>query len=427
MAHHSFLGNCADTRTQHSNYDVNPGAWSLVLYMPEQPSLGGIVSAMLIHKHMKAISELQIENNRLETELNNMQTVFNTVLESSTTGYFDWYLSEQQVHISESFKKMLGYRDDEIPNDIGGWERLVLKEDIRIVRGSIKAHIRSRGKLEYEVEARYVCKNGSIKNVYSRGKVVNWQGESKKRFIGIWVDVTKYKNVQADLKKTTLLLSSQNQQLQDFASISSHNLRSPAVNLQMLLQFYDDAEDDEDRKLIINKIKDTCNSLNETMDHLTTMLKIRNDVNLKRDKNRLEDCFENTKKNLNAQILKNDAIIEGIFEIKTVKYPKSYLDSIFLNLMSNSLKYSSPKRKPHIIFRSYKEEKHVILTCEDNGMGIDLKRHRRNMFGLKKTFHRNPDARGIGLFMTKNQIDTMGGEIEVSSEPDKGTTFKIRL
>jgi hypothetical protein len=67
----------------------------------------------------------------------------------------------------------------------------------------------------------------------------------------------------------------------------------------------------------------------------------------------------------------------------------------------------------------------MILNVSDNGIGIDMKKNGDKLFGMYKTFNNNPDARGIGLFITKNQIDAMGGKVEVESELGKGTSFKI--
>ncbi|HZJ20457.1 MAG TPA: ATP-binding protein [Pricia sp.] len=103
----------------------------------------------------------------------------------------------------------------------------------------------------------------------------------------------------------------------------------------------------------------------------------------------------------------------------------AYLDSIFLNLFTNSIKYSSPERTPVIKIVSAQIKDKTVLTFSDNGLGIDLKRHGDKLFGMYKTFHRNKDAKGIGLFITKNQIEAMNGCIEVESTVDVGTTFKL--
>jgi signal transduction histidine kinase len=67
------------------------------------------------------------------------------------------------------------------------------------------------------------------------------------------------------------------------------------------------------------------------------------------------------------------------------------------------------------------------LEISDNGRGIDLNQYGDKMFGMYKTFHSNPDAKGIGLFITKNQVETMGGSISVTSTVNIGTTFKIKF
>jgi len=96
-----------------------------------------------------------------------------------------------------------------------------------------------------------------------------------------------------------------------------------------------------------------------------------------------------------------------------------------LNLISNAIKYKSPERTPEIVIKSDYIDGETILTVQDNGLGIDLTRHAKNLFGLRKTFHRHAEAKGLGLFITKTQIEAMGGEIRAESAVDVGTTFTI--
>ena len=107
----------------------------------------------------------------------------------------------------------------------------------------------------------------------------------------------------------------------------------------------------------------------------------------------------------------------------------AYLDSILLNFITNGIKYRSLERESFIKLytQSNLASGETILNIEDNGLGIDLKRHKHKIFGMYNTFHKHEDARGIGLFITKNQIEAIGGKIEVESEVNKGTLFKIYL
>ena len=106
-----------------------------------------------------------------------------------------------------------------------------------------------------------------------------------------------------------------------------------------------------------------------------------------------------------------------------VKYNPAYLESILLNFISNSIKYAHPDRTP-IITLSFDKIKNE-MKISDNGLGIDLKKYGSSLFGMYKTFHNNKDAKGIGLFITKNQIEAMGGKISIESEPNVGTTFTV--
>ncbi|WP_437371467.1 sensor histidine kinase [Maribacter litoralis] len=122
------------------------------------------------------------------------------------------------------------------------------------------------------------------------------------------------------------------------------------------------------------------------------------------------------------------AIINFDFsQVKNVNYNPIYLESIFLNLISNAIKYRSPDRVPKIFISSKQENEKTLLEFKDNGVGIDLKSHGHKLFGLNKVFHKHPEAKGIGLFITKAQILAMGGSITVESEVNVGSTFFVTL
>jgi signal transduction histidine kinase len=95
------------------------------------------------------------------------------------------------------------------------------------------------------------------------------------------------------------------------------------------------------------------------------------------------------------------------------------------NFISNAIRYSHPERNPEITITFSKKSN--SLSIKDNGIGIDLKKNGSKLFGMYKTFTNNPESKGIGLFITKNQVEAMGGKIEVKSELNIGTTFIIYL
>jgi PAS domain S-box-containing protein len=223
-------------------------------------------------------------------------------------------------------------------------------------------------------------------------------------------------------------LQNKNGQLSSFAHIASHNLRAPVSNLILLQGVYKESTDLEDKNLLFSKIEEVVVLLNETLNELIETVKIQGNKNITHDIIRFIDIFDKTLVMLGSQILESNAVITTNFsEVPNIEYPKLYMESIMLNLLSNSIRYRSPHRTPKIDFWTEVNDNEIILMVRDNGLGIDLKKHGHRLFGLNNTFHRHPDSKGVGLYMTKTQIEAIGGSITVVSEEDKGTTFKIIL
>lgn len=223
-------------------------------------------------------------------------------------------------------------------------------------------------------------------------------------------------------------LEKKNRQLSNFTHIASHNLRAPVINLLSLKDFYNESSDLEDRAMLFTKIEIVIDHLNETLNELIESVKIQEDVSITHETTIFNTVFTKTLEILEGQILDSKAIVTSNFsEATKIEYPKLYLESIMLNLMSNSIRYRSQNRIPKIHFCTEIKNNEITLNITDNGLGIDLKKHGQRLFGLGNTFHRHVNSKGVGLYITKTQIDVLGGSIEVESEVNQGTTFKIIL
>ena len=223
-------------------------------------------------------------------------------------------------------------------------------------------------------------------------------------------------------------LENKNRQLSSFAHIASHNLRAPVSNLLALKDFYKESTDLEDKAMLFSKVEIVVGHLNETLNELIESVKIQGNKDITHDPIIFDAVFDKTLEILDHQILDSKAVVTSNFsKVPNIKYPKLYMESIMLNLLSNSIRYSSPNRIAKIHFCTKINNNEIILIAKDNGLGIDLQKYGHKLFGLSNTFHRHPDSKGVGLFMTKTQIEAIGGSISVESEVDKGTTFKIIL
>lgn len=231
-----------------------------------------------------------------------------------------------------------------------------------------------------------------------------------------------------EIQKNLSSLSFQKRQLEDFCNIISHNLRSPLINISILIEFITASENESERKIFIEKLSIATNNLNEIFDQLVESLQIKEDTEIKSENLIFQDYLQKILDGLQGQINKSQAIFEIDFSgSPNVHYPSKYLTSLLQNLISNSLKYQSLQRKPIIKIKTERTANSVILSVSDNGLGIDLKKHKDHLFKIRKIFHSHPEAKGFGLFITKSQVEAMEGKIWAESMPDVGSTFFVEF
>jgi signal transduction histidine kinase len=244
--------------------------------------------------------------------------------------------------------------------------------------------------------------------------------------IGISLDISNLKQQESELRNLINVTSLQNKKLVNFAHIVSHNLRSHTANFSMLLDFLVNEEDEEEKQNIVNMLTTASDNLLETLENLNEVVAINSNTNLVKKRVNLREKVGLVSQNL-AEYLKEGkaTIINRIPQDTRINVIPSYIESILVNFISNSVRYKSKEKDPVIQLSTSKEGQYTVLSIADNGMGIDLKKYKDKLFGMYKTFHGNSDARGIGLYITKNQVEAMKGKIEVASEVDKGTTFKV--
>lgn len=248
----------------------------------------------------------------------------------------------------------------------------------------------------------------------------------KKTVSELKIKVKNLDDANKSITEMIKLVSNQNTQLNDFCGIISHNLRSPLINLSMLSDFIAECNDPDQREEMLGKIKPLVNTLNETFNNLVESLQVREEVGITYEKINFAELTKKIIEKHKIEIELYNANIQFDFkDVEYIYYPKKYLDSILSNLISNALKYRAVSRNPFIQIKTEWKDDKICLKVIDNGSGIDLKKNGQHMFKMRKVFHDHPDAKGYGLFMTKTQVEAMGGEIFVESNPDQGSTFTI--
>ncbi|WP_437395861.1 PAS domain S-box protein [Flagellimonas lutimaris] len=331
------------------------------------------------------------------------------------------------MDVNQSLCNSLGYTKKELLNLT--FQEITHPDDLEIDLSLLRELIQGK-RSTYQIEKKYFNKNGEV--IYTILTVTaarNIDGEIS-HFISQIVDITSRIKAEKKLKGLLELSTNQNSSLLNFAHIVSHNLRSHAANLTMISSFLNDETlGESERKDSLGMLVRASDGLNETITHLNEVVRVKLESDKKLKSIQLPYIVQKVLMDIQALIEKNDVQI-------TIDLPKrlevkgilAYLESIVLNLVSNAIKYrDSEKTKSTVLIKAWEEKQNVILQVTDNGLGIDLEKYGKKLFGMYKTFHRKKDARGIGLFITKNQIESMGGKITVESKPQEGTTFKVVL
>lgn len=272
-------------------------------------------------------------------------------------------------------------------------------------------------------------KDGSYRWFEATGKLILNKEDRPLKMTGSIIDRNAGKALQSELQHTINVMGEQNKRLNNFAHIVSHNLRSHSSNMQSLLSMIDAREiADPELQEHLRYLNNISVSLNETIDHLNELIKVQSAVDLSNTTLEFKTIYDLVINVLGPSIQYSHAIIKADFSAcPKINYVYAYLESILLNLISNAIKYRHPDRNPVIEIKTYYEGEITFLEIKDNGLGIDLGKNREKLFGLYNVFHSHPDAKGIGLYITKNQVESLGGNISVISEPGKGSTFLVQF
>lgn len=327
--------------------------------------------------------------------------------------------------ISKKVEDILGYTPEDWTSNPNFWKDHIHPEDREWTVNYCA--LQTRQNLNHDFEYRMIAKDGSVVWLRDIVNIIIENGRAVS-MRGIMIDITETKKAEKELKDSFNLVTEQNQRLLNFSYIVSHNLRSHTSNISSIVNLIEISETEEERDEMVQLLKTVSESLNDTMVHLNEVINIRTNIGLLSESIDLKQYIATAQNVLNEQIVLNDvSITTTIPKNVMVNYNPAYLESILYNIISNSIRYRHPERKPEISIDWFLENDINVLQISDNGVGIDLVKNADKIFGMYKTFSNNPDSKGIGLFITKNQIEAMGGNITVQSQPNVGTTFKIYI
>lgn len=378
---------------------------------------------MILEKNVaKSTAELAHVNNKLDKSQSRLRAIFNTTDIAFLLLDNDFKVLTYNSIANRWSELSFGVRLEEGTNFVE-----LLKEDRQEPVSDMMRSALADNSINYEIS--YPLKDGS--SIWYRISI-NPVKDLKNHIIGICcsaADITAGKLAEMERTRISNDLVQRNKDLEQFAYIISHNLRAPLANiigLSKILKQPDISPDDkeESEEFLFQSIA----KLDEIVKDLNQILQIKRDVSEKRERvifselvNDVLTGFHLLIEQEHIKVITDFSQADGTFAIK------SYLYSIFYNLISNSIKYRQPEIPLVIELKSWKQGDKIMITFKDNAMGIDLSTHGEEVFGLYKRFSTQTEGKGIGLYMVKNQVEALGGRINVSSQPKIGSIFSVEL
>ncbi|MEM9647817.1 MAG: PAS domain-containing protein [Bacteroidota bacterium] len=345
-------------------------------------------------------------------------------VESSNIGIWDYDIANNGLVWDDNMYELYQVKKEDFTGVVEAWEGTIHPDDkersLRAVEDAIA------GKSKFNTEFRIITRHGTIRHIHGQGKVFRDEQGNPVRMIGANTDVSRIKKVDNRLRQLLNTTEKQNKSLLNFAHIVSHNLRSNSSNLSMLTGMLLDKKDPSKQQRFLEMIRISSERLDETVVQLNEVIKIQTDPDQKFQRVAVRETLNSVLESINALIAETKPNIQieiddnlGIYAIKP------YVASVFLNLLTNSIRYRKQGQQLKLKIMAEDTGDHIVVSFTDNGRGINLEKHGAKLFGMYKTFHGNKDARGIGLFISKNQMDSMNAKITVESMEGKGATFQL--
>jgi|GEM_PF-6913109 len=365
---------------------------------------------------------------RQTSQLQESEERFKYAMSGTREGIWDWNIAEGASFYSRQWKEMLGYRDEEITSSTAEWEKRVHPDDMPMVRQALDRHFQGQTEM-YEIEYRLMCSDGSWKWILGRGSVIERAADGRPlRMVGTQTDISQRKDAEQKLKQILAELKRSNEELEQFAYVSSHDLQEPLRMIVSYLQLLErrykgrlDADADEFIGFAVDGAHRMQTLINDLLAYSRVTTKGR-----PFEPTDCRDAVQGACANLKLRIDETGSRIE-YGQLPTVLADSSQLTQLFQNLIGNALKYRS-LQPPRISIEAELRDREWLFSVQDNGIGIEP-RYFERIFVIFQRLHSRSEhsGTGIGLAVCKKIVERHGGIIWVSSEPGTGSTFYFTI
>ncbi len=350
-----------------------------------------------------------------------------------TLGYTAYY-SSRSLSLSEKLRTSEFEKNEILTKQKSDLERMVQErtneillqnEEITAQNEEIISHneqlVFQQNKIEKQHES-LLDHNNKIHGAYHTIELQNEIIQKRNNELSIEVA-----NQTQDLRKTNSELIEQNSRLEQFTFIISHNLRAPMTRLIGLSTLLDIVKTEHEKEDIVKLMVRSTTELDQVIKDLSKIIGIQKLNTSVYSEIKLEELVQKLGNMLDQDISDTKAEISTHFDVPSIYSLPQYIESIFYNLVSNAIKYRHPEKRPIIKIRNYIKDNFIIIEFSDQGLGIDIEKHKSNLFNLYKRFHFHVEGKGLGLYLVKTQVESLGGTIAVESKVGQGTTFIVSV
>ncbi len=365
------------------------------------------------------------EKKEKEQKLQFTEAKFRAVTETANDAIISAESSGIIVGWNKGATKIFGYTEEEMEGE--NVNRLFAQNDLKEIAHWIEIHSDTESIHGTTIEVNGLHKSGNSFPVEL--SLATWENVGKAFFTAIIRDISERKLEERFRAKMMQELIQRNKDLEQFTYIVSHNLRSPVANIKGTsdILIHTDNSNEENR-LLLNGLSVSVYRLDEVISDLNNILQLKHNIKESNSRICLSEIVEEIIASLVPDIQESGFKISFDFTaINEINSLRTYIYSIFLNLITNSIKYKRAGVESGIEIKSTRIGDKMILSFKDNGIGIDLEHQGEHIFGLYKRFHFHTEGKGIGLHLVKTQVETLGGDIEVHSIVNEGTEFRITL
>ncbi|MBC7758423.1 MAG: PAS domain-containing protein [Phormidesmis sp. FL-bin-119] len=208
----------------------------------------------------------------------------------------------------------------------------------------------------------------------------------------------------------------------------SHDIKGPLSSLLLTINQLKKISTDKSKTFLLffKILESSVKKMEAIIMELTDAGKLKDKYKVEEERLDFENILEDVRLTLAGTIMESGAVISSNINVSEISYSRRKLRSVVYNLVNNAIKFHLPGKVPNILISTKKENKYVVITVKDNGIGIDKTKH-KEVFSKYSRVGNTVEGSGIGLYLVNEIVTNSGGKILLDSQLGKGSEFKVYL